>query len=242
MNRPFDSELESEVRYLLGKMDERERETFQERVLDDPAVFDRVADAENQLFDAYARGLLDPLDRRRIEQRLLRSPRQQQKLRAARALSARLHRKRSGTPMVFTMAAAIAALAVAIPFLLRLRAPPETDSRASAPPPSRFTITLSAATAGAPQYTIPAGVDGVEIRIPVPRGASVVGVRAELLLRDQTVAAVGEDPVVVEDAAGQQFVTLPAGSLAPGAYRVRVSSRDGSAVSWFDFRVEGRGP
>jgi hypothetical protein len=241
MNRPFDSDLDTEVRYLLGKMDDAEREAFQERVLDDPAVFDRVSDAENQLFDAYARGALDPLDRRRVQQRLLRSPRQEQKLRTARALSARMQRKRFGVPAAFAVAAAIA-LAVAVPALLRQRSAPVTDSRAAASPPARFTISLplqtTRAAASVPGYTIPAEASGVEIRIPVPPDEPAASLRAELLLKDQTVEVLGDSPRVVEDAAGQQFVTLAAGSLAPGAYRVRLTGQGGSSVAWFDFRVE----
>jgi hypothetical protein len=248
MNRPFDSDLESEVRYLLGKMGEAEREAFQERVLDDPLVFDRVADAENQLFDAYARGVLDPLDRHRIEQRLLRSPGQQRKLRAARAFAARTRRKSFRAPAYFAVAAAIT-LALAIPVLLRFRNPPDTDTRAAAPLEERFTITLPLPrTPGEgeniPQYAIPAGADHIEVRIPVPPTEPVSSLRGELLHGDQTIATFGEGPRVIEDAAGQQFVTLPAGSLTPGTYRVRLLGKDGTTVAWYDFRVEqaGSGP
>lgn len=55
--------------YLLGKLTESEVELVENRLVDDPDLFSQMETAEDDLFDAYARGALDQADRALFLQR-----------------------------------------------------------------------------------------------------------------------------------------------------------------------------
>jgi hypothetical protein len=77
---------EAAVRYLLGEMDEHERERLQEAYFADDALFARLLEAEDDLVDAYVRGRLSEARRLRFEQRFGQAPAHAGRLRFARAL------------------------------------------------------------------------------------------------------------------------------------------------------------
>jgi hypothetical protein len=72
--------------YLLGRLSPEEQLTVEEGVFADEEWFAEVRQAENDLIDAYAGGSLSPEDCKRVEERILVSPIQQQKLQIAAAL------------------------------------------------------------------------------------------------------------------------------------------------------------
>ena len=81
--------------YLLWELGEDEREAVQRRILEEEDFFQLVAHTETDLIDAYVRKDLPEARLERIEQRLLQTPRNQERLRFAQALQARTLRSRS---------------------------------------------------------------------------------------------------------------------------------------------------
>jgi len=71
--------------YLLGELEEHERERLQERYFAEPELYTRLLEAENDLIDDYVGGDLTNDERRRFEQRF-RSPEQRQRVEFARKL------------------------------------------------------------------------------------------------------------------------------------------------------------
>jgi len=70
--------------YLLGKTNKEEDELIDEEV-GDPEFFERVTSVEDYLIDGYVRGRLIQADRELFEQRLMRTARQRERLRIAKA-------------------------------------------------------------------------------------------------------------------------------------------------------------
>jgi hypothetical protein len=110
------------VDYLLGAMPERERDEFEHEYFSNPSVFERVARAESELLDAYARGRLSPEDRERVERVYRSDPRRRERLYFAKALAAAADadasaagagRSRAGQWTGWRLAAAVAAALVA---------------------------------------------------------------------------------------------------------------------------------
>jgi hypothetical protein len=109
------------VLYLLGRLPEDERARLEEQYFRDDGAFEHVLAVEDELLHDYAQGGLTAEDRRRFEERLLRTPEGQARLSRARALLAELpgsgvtvhaHR-RSVVRVAGLAAAAVVALALA---------------------------------------------------------------------------------------------------------------------------------
>lgn len=77
-------------RYLLGEMPETERVALEEQYFSDQRLFERVVQAENDLVDKYARGLLPSATRDRFEKHYLAHPHRRERARFAEALAAKL--------------------------------------------------------------------------------------------------------------------------------------------------------
>ena len=71
------------VRYLLGLLPEEEADRLDEASIADDEVVARLRSVENDLVDAYVRGLLDPETRARFESFYLKSPRRREKVKFA---------------------------------------------------------------------------------------------------------------------------------------------------------------
>jgi hypothetical protein len=76
--------------YLLHQMPEEERSAFSEQWETDPSILDELQMAEADLLDAYVRDSISPRERSLIEEHLLSSEGQLQKLAFAEALRASL--------------------------------------------------------------------------------------------------------------------------------------------------------
>jgi hypothetical protein len=72
-------------RYLMGEPGS-ERERVEKRMLTDPAYFERVLMAEDELFDDFVFGDMSAAEREEFTKHLLSTPRQQQKLEITKAL------------------------------------------------------------------------------------------------------------------------------------------------------------
>jgi hypothetical protein len=76
--------------YLLGDLNDGEREALEREYFADPRLFEELVEAENELVDAYARGLLRPETRARFERHYLTHPALRERAQFARALAATL--------------------------------------------------------------------------------------------------------------------------------------------------------
>ena len=72
-------------RYLLGELNEDDREQVEQRLITDRNYFDEVLLVEEELLEDYVSGLLSQQERDLFLQNYLSAPRQQQKLRIAQA-------------------------------------------------------------------------------------------------------------------------------------------------------------
>jgi len=79
-------------RYLLGEMTEAEREALEREYFNDPQLFDRMVQAESELVDNYARGLLAPPVRDRFEQYYLVHFERRERAKFAATLATRVDR------------------------------------------------------------------------------------------------------------------------------------------------------
>src|ERR1017187_2622784 len=75
------------IAYLLDELASEERAGIEERFEDDE-YFHQFLAAEDELFDAYARGALSPARRERFEKKFLATPAQRLKLRFSKVLLA----------------------------------------------------------------------------------------------------------------------------------------------------------
>src|SRR5690349_64621 len=73
--------------YLLGGMPDHEREAFERDYFADPSAFERLAQAESDLLDAYVRHRLTPDQRARVERVYVADPRRRERVRFAQALA-----------------------------------------------------------------------------------------------------------------------------------------------------------
>lgn len=73
--------------YLLGAMSEAESDRFEQRYLQDEALFEELQQIEDELIDDYASGALTGEDRTRFEQHFLQSPERREKLQLALAMT-----------------------------------------------------------------------------------------------------------------------------------------------------------
>jgi anti-sigma factor RsiW len=76
--------------YLVGDLPEAEQAELERQYFGDPAVVDRVIQAETRLLDAYARGELPDDVRERVARRYLTHPVRRERLKFAEALAATL--------------------------------------------------------------------------------------------------------------------------------------------------------
>ena len=76
-----------EMRYLLGKLSDAESARLEEHSFVDDRTFDEIEIAEDELIDAYVGGSLSSEDRKRFENKLLKSERVAERVEFAKLLS-----------------------------------------------------------------------------------------------------------------------------------------------------------
>lgn len=77
------------IAYLLGTLTEIEADDFEQRYLEDSALFAEMQEVEDELIDDYASGAMGKDDRIRFEQHFLQSPDRRERVRFARAITGR---------------------------------------------------------------------------------------------------------------------------------------------------------
>src|ERR1044072_8985417 len=74
------------TRYLLGKLSDPEAARLEERYFVEDGVYDEIETAEDELVDAYVRGSLSAEDRKRFEDKVLKSERLTERVEFAKLL------------------------------------------------------------------------------------------------------------------------------------------------------------
>jgi hypothetical protein len=200
---------ETIVRYLLGTLAEDEQARLEEEYFRDDRAFEHVLAVEDELLHDYAQGGLDADERRRLEERLLRTPEGQARLSRARALLAELPsagaEARAGArarriPMPWLAAAAVL-LAVWAGWWVAGRGRARVDQAQGALPPSgapgRLPTPGPSSGAAAPSIGVPAArivvlalapglarADALPRRVTIPPGVSAL--RLDLGLPEQS--------------------------------------------------------
>lgn len=97
------------IAYLLGTLTEIESDDFEQRYLEDSALFAEMQEVEDELIDDYASGAMSKDDRIRFERHFLQSPDRRERVRFAsamteRAVFSRDERERVTSPTPFIVA------------------------------------------------------------------------------------------------------------------------------------------
>lgn len=86
--------------YLLGKLDEQEREALAERYFVDEELFNELLEIENELFDQYVRDELSPIEKKQFASYIQSLPDGNFKLATAQALSQASVNETAPTPIL----------------------------------------------------------------------------------------------------------------------------------------------
>lgn len=225
---------EPEYRYLLGKMDEQEREAFAVRLLEDASFMERVEEAETELYDAYAQGRLAPADREIFAERFLGDAEGQARLAFSRAL-VRKTRRGASWWIAGTVAAGIL-LAAVVGGVLRRGEPPASPEPE---PVTLASVRLSPVERGAdaPQTVVlPSGDPSAVVAWSAGLPADLYGVeletaRGQRLWTSPPIRATG----------GLVEWRTPLSVLGTGAFVFTVR-RGGDPVAYFDIVVRFETP
>lgn len=194
-------------RFLVGEMDDAEREGFELALLEDPALHELVAAVDDELLADYADGAAPAGYRARIDDRLAHDSALRARLELARALSRRANRRgpRRRSIGVWLAVGAVGAAAGA---LLLVRA-------ASSVRGSSVEVAVAGATRG-----------GDVVEVAVTRGTAEVRLRLGAVDVSEAVVEVrgpsGPVPATLVIRAGGPVIVLDPRRLAAGLYDVRV--------------------
>jgi hypothetical protein len=231
--------------YLLGKLTESEVELVENRLVEDPDLFAQIETAEDDLFDAFARGTLDADERTRFLERFgADRPRQQ----FAKALVTRTS-SRKVVPFVqrrWVELAVAATLVMAVgafvipgqPVEEPLAPTPSSVRPPAAAPAAPITASVSVAlgssrAAGGPaKVVIAPGATRVEIRVRLNPADTFAAYAAQI--RSQADNIVWADAVQTTTEGGELVVRafVPADRLPPGTYEMAI--RGGASAGALD--------
>ena len=234
MEKAQSEDWDRDLNYLLGQMTEVEREAAREQLLTDAVAFDRLRDAENDLFDAYARGALSAGQRLALERTLLRQPDAAAKLRASRALAAQVRRR--DLRRLWWIPAAIAATVAALFWggpAAQEGGRPSTPPAAIALVTQSFRLTPVTRSAGrVAEVTLAAATNEIEFIADVPAGPPVkqYAVAFERGVEEVWVGTVSA-------VAGELRWRVPV--PFPGAYVIRVGSA-ADPLAFYEVRIARR--
>lgn len=209
--------------YLLGRLSEAERDAFQQQLLENPELFDRVCEEENDLLDDYSAGRLSAADRAAVEQRLLQSREGQAKLRVAQGLQKRKNRPIPRRSFLLA-AAAVALLAFGLSWMIRLSHRQQ---------PVRFVLAQATTRSD----------DVAELPLPDPRATVALVLPDHPLLREAPLTLElkdqgGRTVITSTGKASPRELAVPGKAFTPGLYTLAaIDARSGKALLYFSFRV-----
>lgn len=226
----------TEIDYLLQRMEEPVREEFGQRLLTDSELFDRVAGAETELYDAEARGDLPAALRADFVRYLLATPAQQRRLAVARALLARSGRATPRAPRrVVAPWLLLAASLLAGAWLMQTWRPGGGGVGTTAVV-LRLTpggVRSAPATDGFPVLRMRRGVPS-EIHLPWDGREAV---RVEIARAGSNSPAWVGNAVTAAGQPPELVLRLADGVLQPGLYEVNIRSVQGELVGFAEFEA-----
>jgi hypothetical protein len=252
-------------RYLLGELDESEREDVETKLMTSNEHFQELLIAEDELVDDYCAGKLGAREEKAYRKSFLITPERLHQHRfgaalrkhisatgAEEALPLRTERGRFTTAWKLSLAAAVV-VALLAATLWSLRTTQRIPVRLHAtgkgaatgttvafflPPPSLRSFEPEAE----PTLNVPDGVAIVELQLGLPNDASEDHDVTLEEVRSDTILAEGRLPA--RSLEGQRVVVVPVPSalLAPGDYRVilREATTGSAVVETYAFRVTVR--
>ena len=247
MSEQYDDEQERIRRYLLGRLADDERQLIEERVFTDPAFFQNVRMTEEELLEDYVFKTLSPEDSERFAKRLLLTPEQTQRWELVTGLkkySERIREQTTPTPIVsrwrsiqsgwaLPIAATVIVAVVVGVWIMRAHSLERAVAELNAPgqsggTESDFPIELPAlrlrsqpqADTPEPRFTVPKGVNVVQIRLPVEVDAYVNYQTTLMREPDSTLFTLNDHPPVEIVNRKVLTVRVPADALTPGDYRL----------------------
>ena len=227
--------------YLLGGLDNAERERIAEEYLVSGDSFEAMLDAERDLLDAYARGQLNAADRLRTERYLLGSEFQRRKLAAATALAACGANRLLPFRRIFPYAAIVLlAAGLSVEFAKNRTLERQLSARAVQPAqtlPGAIVVEFAsnAVRSGAAKRTIaiPAGTEFVQLRFETNEGDATLSAEVKTSSGASVWKQAGLKPQ-----SGIAALWLPAAVLSAGDFELHVVDASGNATAYFEFRVQ----
>ncbi len=248
MNAQHEDEQERIRRYLLGQLNDDERQFIEERIFTDPAFFQDVRMTEEELLEDYVFKILPPDDAESFAQRLLLTPEQTQRWEIFTGLkrysdTARKQATPAPSPIprylqsgwALPIAATVVVAVVVGVWIMRANSLERTVAALNAPGQSAgtesdFPIVLPAlrlrsepqASTPEPRLAVRKDVGVVQIRLPI-EVASYSNYQTTLIREpDSTLFTLNDRiPVDVENRK-VLIVRVPADALVPGDYRLVV--------------------
>lgn len=224
--RNFRPDLAREFEYLLGQMPRVDRETFQGQLIENPEVSTRIVEAEQELFDAYARHRLPGEWRAAFEERLLGAPEGRAKLAFAHGI-ARQNKPARASRLWWIFGGLAATVALVLVFLTTCN--PMRPCEAGLPPiavQETQIFELAAITRGQaqrPQLPLaPNATRYLELRVAEPADSFELS----HVVAQRSIAKAGPGTALRVD---RQL-------LEPGIYLL-TAFRNGTASNYYEFEV-----
>lgn len=234
--------------YLLGRLSETERELLEERIFADPAFFERVRMAEEELLEDHVFEILPPEEAEKVADRLMRTPEQIQRWQITAALKKYADgagKSEAPTPVplgptthsTWKWAIAVSVLAAVVIGIWVIRATSLERQVASLNASgsagnmqSDLALELPALrlrsgpqeNSAEPRLNVPKNVTVVQIRLPVEVG-SYSRYQATLIREpDSTLFTLNDRQLIDSNNRKLLVVRVPADALVPGEYRLSV--------------------
>jgi hypothetical protein len=248
-----DSTKDEMIAYLLHEMPEGERAAFAERWFTEPDLYENLQMMEAELLDDWARGKVSRAQRRKIEQYLLGSEYQKQKIVFAAALASAFPPPRVSRVPWLGVVAALLAVSVGVSVWLGLqnrRLQTEVAQLERVQQPVAGVVSTDGIySIGLPSDTLrgastenavrlPKGVGLVRMELELPPGAASGVYSATLLTGTQAVWSEGPLHPEERGAASVATIWVPADAaiLAPGDHAVRLDMA-GSSPVYYRFSI-----
>jgi hypothetical protein len=229
------------VRYLLGEVDDVERNRFDERLMNTPGFSDTVASIEDDLIMQYVRGDLDPRLASRFNEVYMGSAAKKARVEEARALrravrevsaERKTHTARSLQIRLSIAAVAAAIVLAAVLFPLWHRSPSDHGKPGKT---SYVSFSLEPGITRSPegeQIVLPRGIDEVHLELAVRTATELQTYQAVLGTAERPAAWKG----VAAPKDGRLVAVVPLEVLRAGDYMLELQT-NGQEVMTFYFRV-----
>jgi anti-sigma factor RsiW len=242
----MNQQTENEIRdYLLGRISGEEQSRVEERLITDSAYFERVELAEDDLIEEYVRGELSASEREGFENHFLCTPERQQRVGMARTLRGVLSEepeplalpqpvrwpKTAWLALAATLLVSIGTIAYLLLHVANVRETAanrerEWQQRLSEPAPVSFLLLPDVVMRGTESkessLLLPAMHQPVQLDLALDPDTEVPAGSRILLRTVDGVQVWHETNVSVTGAPPRRTIqlTLPAGVLVPGRYRL----------------------